>query len=81
MSVVGYATGTDYAIKLTVDGKFVGYVESEQVFNDAERIMQERITYIGNEKKISMEPEYSLEIARRPQEYLTKYQLANKLLS
>ena len=79
MSVVGYATGTDYAIKLTVDGKFVGYVESEQVFNDAERIMQERITYIGNEKKISMEPEYSLEMLG-DQEYLTKYQLANKLL-
>lgn len=79
MSVVGYATGTDYAIKLTVDGKFVGYIESEQVFNDAERIMQERITYIGNEKKISMEPGYSLEMLG-DQEYLTKYQLANKLL-
>lgn len=79
MSVVGYATGTNYAIKLTVDGKFVGYVESEQVFNDAERIMQERITYIGNEKKITMEPSYSLEMLG-DQEYLTKYQLANKLL-
>lgn len=79
MSVVGYATGTNYAIKLTVDGKFVGYVESEQVFNDAERIMQERITYIGNEKKITMEPSYSLEMLGG-QEYLTKYQLANKLL-
>lgn len=79
MSVVGYATGTNYAIKLTVDGKFVGYVESEQVFNDAERIMQERITYISNEKKITMEPSYSLEMLG-DQEYLTKYQLANKLL-
>ena len=79
MSVVGYATGTNYAIKLTVDGKFVGYVESEQVFNDAERIMQERITYIGNEKKITMKPSYSLEMLG-DQEYLTKYQLANKLL-
>lgn len=79
MSVVGYATGTNYAIKLTVDGKFVGYVESEQVFNDAERIMQERITYIGNEKKITMELSYSLEMLG-DQEYLTKYQLANKLL-
>lgn len=79
MSVVGYATGTNYAIKLTVDGKFVGYVESEQVFNDAERIMQERITYIGNEKKITMESSYSLEMLG-DQEYLTKYQLANKLL-
>ena len=41
--------------------------------------MQERITYIGNEKKITMEPSYSLEMLG-DQEYLTKYQLANKLL-
>ena len=79
MSVVGYATGTSYAIKLSIDGKFVGYVESEQVFNDAERIMQERITYIGNEKQITMEPSYSLEMLG-DQVCINKYQLANKML-
>lgn len=79
MSVVGYATGTSYAIKLSIDGKFVGYVESEQVFNDAERIMQERITYIGNEKQITMEPSYTLEMLG-DQTCLNKYQLANMML-
>ena len=79
MSVVGYATGTSYAIKLSIDGKFVGYVESEQVFNDAERIMQERITYIGNEKQIKMEPSYTLEMLG-DQSCLNKYQLANLML-
>ncbi len=79
MSVVGYATNTSYAIKLSVNGKFVGYIQSEQVFTDAERIMQERITYIGTEETISMTPEYSLEMLGG-QDYLDKFTLANKMM-
>lgn len=80
MSVVGYATKTNYAIKLSVNGKFVGYIQNEQVFTDAEQIMKERITYVNSdESAISMTPEYSLEMLG-DQEYMTKYQLANKML-
>ena len=79
MSVVGYATNTNYAIKLSVNGKFVGYIQNEQVFSDAERIMQERITYIGTEETISMTPEYSLEMLGS-QDYLDKFTLANKMM-
>ncbi len=79
MSVVGYATGTDYAIKLTVNGRFVGYIESEQVYTDAEKIMQERINYVGDDEIVRMTPSYSLEMLG-DQQYITKYQLANRLL-
>ncbi|MBQ2798104.1 MAG: peptidoglycan DD-metalloendopeptidase family protein [Ruminiclostridium sp.] len=79
VSVVGYATNTTYAIKLSVNGKFVGYIENEQVFIDAEQMMQSRITYMGAEKTVVMEPEYSLEMLG-DQGYITKYQLVNKML-
>lgn len=79
ISVVGYATNTTYAIKLSVNGKFVGYIENEQVFIDAEQILQSRITYMGAEKTIVMEPEYSLEMLG-DQEYITRYQLVNKMM-
>ncbi|MBE6880567.1 MAG: M23 family metallopeptidase [Ruminococcaceae bacterium] len=79
ISVVGYATNTTYAIKLSVNGKFVGYIENEQVFIDAEQIMQNRITYMGSEKTIVMEPEYSLEMLG-DQEYISRYQLVNKMM-
>ena len=79
ISVVGYATNTTYALKLSVNGKFVGYIENEQVFIDAEQILQNRITYMSNEKKIVMEPEYSLEMLG-DQNYVTRYQLVNKMM-
>ncbi len=79
ISVVGYATNTTYAIKLSVNGKFVRYIENEQVFIDAEQILQSRITYMGAEKTIVMEPEYSLEMLG-DQEYITRYQLVNKMM-
>lgn len=79
VSVVGYATNTTYAIKLSVNGKFVGYIENEQVFIDAEQMMQSRITYMGAEKTVVMEPQYSLEMLG-DQGYITKYQLVNKML-
>ncbi|MBP3922222.1 MAG: peptidoglycan DD-metalloendopeptidase family protein [Ruminiclostridium sp.] len=79
VSVVGYATSTTYAIKLSVNGKFVGYIENEQVFIDAEQMLQDRITYMGVEKTVVMEPQYSLEMLG-DQSYVTKYQLVNKML-
>ncbi len=79
ISVVGYATSTTYAIKLSVNGKFVGYIENEQVFIDAEQILQSRITYMGAEKTIVMEPEYSLEMLG-DQEYISRYQLVNEMM-
>ena len=79
VSVVGYATNTTYAIKLSVNGKFVGYIENEQVFTDAEQMMQSRITYMGAEKTVVMEPSYTLEMLG-DQSYITKYQLVNKML-
>ncbi len=79
IGVVGYATNTNYAIKLSVNGKFVGYIENEQVFTDAERIMQQRVTYMDGEEVIEMNPEYSLEMLGN-QSYITKHQLANKMM-
>lgn len=79
ISVVGYATNTTYAIKLAVNGKFVGYIENEQIFLDAEQLLQSRIAYMGTEKTVVMEPSYSLEMLG-DQEYITKYQLVNKMM-
>lgn len=80
LSVVVYATKTNYAIKLTVNGKFLGYIQSEQVFNNAERIMNERITYMENDDAvIELEPEYSLEMLG-DQEYVTEFQLVNRMM-
>lgn len=80
-NIVTYANSMTYALELTVNGDFMGYVSSETVFTDAERIVQQRINYMdGNTEPVTFEAEYQLE-AINYGETLTKYQLADKLLS
>ncbi len=78
--IVNYVTDTGYAIKLSINGKMMGYIENEQVYSDAERITGERITYAGgNASELDLTPEYSLE-RLGDQQYVTKFQLANMML-
>lgn len=80
-NIVTYANNMSYAIKLNVNGDFVGYIDSETVFTDAERIVQQRINYMeSNTKTVTFEPTYQLESVDYGST-LTKYQLADKLLT
>lgn len=80
-NIVTYANSMTYALRLTVNGEFVGYVSSETVFTEAERIVQQRINYMDNSTEtVTFEPTYQLEAASYGDE-LTKYQLADKLLA
>ena len=78
-SIVSYASGLDYSVKLTVNGKFLGYVENEQIYYDADEILKERINYLGSDENIHLEPEFSIEIAG-DETLLTKYQVADMIL-
>ena len=40
-NIVSYANSMTYALKLTVNGEFMGYVADESVFSDAEKIVQQ----------------------------------------
>lgn len=80
-NIVTYANSMTYALKLNVNGDFMGYVASETVFTDAERIVQQRINYMDSSTQtVTFEPTYQLE-ATNYGETLTKYQLADKLLT
>lgn len=79
-NIVNYITGTSYAIKLSINGKMMGYIENEQVYADAERITNERIVYAGGAATdVDFMPEYSLERLGN-QQYVTKFELANMML-
>lgn len=80
-SVVSYANGMSYALRLSVNGDFVGYVTDESVFTDAEKIVQQRITYLdSNTEMFSFDSSYEVEMVGYGST-LTKYQVADKLLS
>lgn len=78
-SIVTYASNLNYAVKLTVNGKFLGYIENEQVFYDADEILKERINYLGSDESIKIEPEYEIEV-NNGYSLLNRYQVADKIL-
>lgn len=78
-SVVSYANSLNYVVKLTVNDKFLGYIRNEQVYYDAEKILAERINYLGSDENIRLEPEYSVKLLEKSGT-LTKYQVADKML-
>lgn len=79
-NVVSFAVGLDYGVKLTVNGKLVGYIENEQVFYDADEILKDRINYLGSDENIKITPEFSIELLESNNHLLTKYQVADEIL-
>lgn len=78
-SVITYANSLNYAVKLSVNGKFLGYIETEQVFLDAKEVLQDRVNYLGSDLEIEATPSYSVEQIGYT-ETLTKYQIADLVL-
>ncbi len=82
INIVSYALGLNYGVRLTVNGKLVGYIENEQVFYDADKILKERINYLGSDENIKISPEFSIELldSEDSGKLLTKYAVADKIL-
>lgn len=78
-NIVAYASNLKYCVKLTVNDKFLGYVENEQVYFDADEILKDRINYLGSDESIRLVPAFSIEVVNEG-EMLTKYQVADMIL-
>lgn len=60
-NVISFANNQMYAIKLTVNGNFIGYIDDESVYNSAEKAVQKRINFTGsNTQIISFDPSYEV---------------------
>lgn len=79
-NIVTYANSMTYALRLSVNGDFMGYVSDETVFTDAEKIVHQRITYLdSNTEMFSFDSDYTVEMVGYGST-MTKYQLADKML-
>jgi murein DD-endopeptidase MepM/ murein hydrolase activator NlpD len=79
LNVVSYATSANFMLRLVINGEFYGYIESEQVFLDAESSVMQRINYIGSEQSIELIPEFSIANIGTNQT-MTANQVANRIL-
>lgn len=81
INIVSYANSQTYALKLSVNGDFVCYINDENAFTEAEKIVQNRINYTGSSTEIiSFEPTYEVESVGNA-DLLNQYQIADKMLS
>ena len=78
-SVIAYSSSINYAVKLTVNGQFLGYIENEQVFLDAQEVLRDRVNYLGSNVTVEAIPSYSIEQIGYS-DTLTKYQIADLVL-
>ncbi|MCL1880758.1 MAG: peptidoglycan DD-metalloendopeptidase family protein [Oscillospiraceae bacterium] len=79
LNVISYATATNFSLRLTINGEFFGYIESEQVFLDAEASVLQRVNYFGSGQTIELNPEFAIANAGS-NDTLTRDQVANLIL-
>lgn len=71
--------GAGYALAVEYDGNLVGYVENAAVYEDAEKMVEDRIVYTGSEEKSwSMHPTFTVVAAQ--QDVSNTQQLADAIL-
>lgn len=60
-NIITFATSQMYAIRLTVNGNFIGYIEDESVYSTAEKAVHKRINFTGsNTQAFVFEPSYEV---------------------
>lgn len=78
-NLVGFASNVSYVVNVSFDGTVVGYVENENIYDEAEEIMQKRITYMDGNPHVELSPTLSVERDMKT-ETLNAYELADILL-
>jgi murein DD-endopeptidase MepM/ murein hydrolase activator NlpD len=61
VNVVSYATAIDYAVRLDINGQFVGYIENELVFSEAQKIFEDRLNFLGRRTYAETVPQFTIE--------------------
>ena len=66
LTVVDNTIQQPYALEVQVNGRAVGYVANEDVFNSAREAVEERINYAGTDHaKWTVEPTYTVTVAHK----------------
>jgi murein DD-endopeptidase MepM/ murein hydrolase activator NlpD len=61
VNVISYASDIEYAVRLEVNGTFVGYIENERIYTEAEKIFEQRVNYLGSTIMVEFVPRFTIE--------------------
>lgn len=79
--VYQYNNNLDFALKVTYNNVEIGYIESEQVFRDAEETIKERLAFGGQEYKSGTisQPKYEISVVH-PNEISDSNEICQKII-
>lgn len=60
INLVEYATDLNFAVSVVYNDDHVGYIDNEQVFDQAETKLQQRVTYLEGDEVIDNIPQFEL---------------------
>ncbi len=78
-SVIVSSATTQYAIQVQANGKNIGYVAKEQVADQAEEVLQDRIQYVPGDEAIEIKTKLSMKKVNR-NEIISATELAEKMI-
>lgn len=62
IGVVQYCSGLTFAVAVECNGQSLGYIENEAVYEEAEKMLQQRIVYENEAERLETRPNFSLRI-------------------
>ncbi len=80
IGVVRYGSGLEYGISVQYNGREIGIISAEADFKEAEREVQQRISYSDNDKPVDLSASFSLRIISDNDVVMNSDQLANEML-
>lgn len=81
IGIVRIGSSKEYGIAVEFNGKEIGIISAESDFEEAEREVQQRISYLEDDKAIDLSANLSLKMVSDSDRLLTKDQLANEMLA
>lgn len=80
VAVVRYGSGLEYGLSVECNGKEIGIISAETVYDEAASEVQKRISYTEDAEHIDFSPKFSLRIISDDERVSNSAQLANSML-
>jgi len=81
VGIIRLGSNKEYGIAVEFNGKEIGIISAESDFEEAEREVQQRISYLSDDKALDLSANFSLKVVSDSDRLLTKDQLANEMLA
>lgn len=81
IGVVNYVTTLNYGVSVECNGQQLGVVTEEGVYDDAAKVVQEKITYVEGNETVTISPKLSIQVINNASNIVNPNQLAEKLIT